>query len=76
MIELMENNETEDQTMVLQLPNELLLRIIKLIPMRFELASVCGKFYEIVCKIEAKKFRISLTEEKVSSEPSPIATYS
>lgn len=51
--------------MILQLPNELIMKIIECIPERFETSLVCGKFYEIVCTLERKRHRIDVRDENM-----------
>jgi hypothetical protein len=44
------------------LPNEILLKIFKLIHNRWSLSLVNWTFYEIVCKIEENRYRLKLID--------------
>lgn len=44
---------------MLQLPDEILLKILSFVPKRNEIVLVCKKFYELVCEIDRHKLKIN-----------------
>lgn len=66
-IEIDDNSSNEQESEFLRLPNEVLSMIFELIPVRFELAAVCRKFYEILIYLERFSFVLSVhCEDTVS----------
>lgn len=55
------------EAMILQLPNELLMKIIEFVPERFDISMVCVKFHEIVCTLDRKSHKIALKDENTVS---------
>lgn len=47
---------------ILNLPSELLMEIIKYVPNKTVLKLTSKKFFQIVCKIEIKKFRLVIKD--------------
>lgn len=45
---------------LMQFPDEILVNILSFVPNRFEVASVCRKFYELICKIDSKKYKLNV----------------
>lgn len=45
-----------------QFPAEILLKIAKHVPVRWDLSLVSWKFYEIVCEIERNNFCLTITD--------------
>lgn len=43
-------------------PAEILLEIVRLVPVRWNLSLVSLKFYEIVCDIERNKFCLTIND--------------
>lgn len=56
-------------TEIMQLPDEVLTKILNFVPNRFDLAQVCKKFYDLTSEIEKFKFKLALgvRHDKVSS---------
>jgi len=54
-----------DETVnILDLPDEMLLKILNDVPNRYEASLTCQRFYEMVCVIEANKFVMNAVEQK------------
>jgi len=47
------------------LPEEILIHIIKFLPNRWNLSLVNWSFYELVCKVEADKYRLKLIDVSI-----------
>lgn len=45
---------------LMQFPDEILLNILSFVPKRFEVATVCKKFYELICEIDRNKYVLTI----------------
>jgi len=51
---------------ILQLPDEILRKILSYVPKKWEVVLVCSKMYETVCAVEMNKFRMKVIEYKAN----------
>lgn len=62
----MTNGEiTKDAATILQLPTELLIKLFEYIPERWSIALVCRQFYEVLCKVDKKSYKLVVRDEKM-----------
>lgn len=47
------------------LPEEILIHVIKFLPNRWNLSLVNWSFYELICKVEANKYRLKLIDVSI-----------
>lgn len=48
---------------IINLPSEVLVKIVKFVPNKTPLKLVCKYFYEIICHIEVKTSRIKIYDD-------------
>jgi len=49
---------------ILDLPDEMLLKILTCVPNRYEASLSCQRFYEMICVIETNKFVMKVLKQK------------
>jgi hypothetical protein len=45
---------------IMKIPDEVLMKILAFVPNRFDVAPVCKKFYELICKIDENKYKLKV----------------
>jgi len=61
-----ENIKMEKVENILQLPDEILRKILSYVPNRRKAALVCSKMYETVCAVEMNKCRLRVIDFKMA----------
>lgn len=56
-----------DDLTILQLPNELLMKVFEYVPCLWNVSMVCRQFYEVLCKVEMNAYKLTVKHENIVS---------